>query len=67
MKNKFKANHTTNHKSNKRRNIKRWMEARLRRLDWEINQNRATDRQRDRAGQLARALQIIICKELPVK
>jgi hypothetical protein len=42
----------TPEKQNKRRNMLRWRESRLRRLDWERKQNRATPRQLARISQL---------------
>lgn len=40
----------------KRRNLARWREARLRRLEWESKKGRATERQVDRINQLAALL-----------
>lgn len=48
----------TPHKPTKRRNKLRWMTARLRRLDFECGRGTATDRQKDRAHQLACAIQV---------
>lgn len=48
----------SNHKPTKRRNGLRWMQARLRRLDYECSRGTATDRQKDRAHQLGCAIQV---------
>lgn len=42
----------TNHKPGKRRNLLRWMQARQRRLWFEVNRGTATARQADRCNQL---------------
>lgn len=49
-------------KSNKRRNILRWKEARLRRLDWGVKKGFATPQQIARATQLANQIQILLVR-----
>lgn len=49
----------TNHKLTKRRNLTRWMEARLKRLSiWSPSSGGPSPRQQERAAQLAAALNL---------